>query len=493
MRFQLTSGSIVNAKVDGIILHLLQAGKKYPRYFNEIDKALGGALAKRLRDVDFKAEVAQVVSLNTLGKIAAKNVYVVGMGEETKLDSFAVSKAYAAAARKARSENVANLALLYSENKKVENFFQTAIEGILLSLYRFDVYKTDKQQSGIQTLYVCHGPQQTAAIQKQLKLAQVAADSTNLARDLVNRPGSDLYPELLAAACRRLFKGKPYTLTIWDEKEIKRRKMFAYLSVAAGSPRGPRFIHIKYKPAKPARKRIALVGKGVTFDTGGLSLKPARHMMDMKYDMAGAAAVIGAMQGLERLKVDVEVDGIVAATENIPGGGSTLPGDVVYAMNGKSIEVLNTDAEGRLTLADALSYACSLPRMSEVINIATLTGSCVVAVGDMLGAAMTNNEAMLQRLRQCGEAAGERYWQLPLVDDYRDHMKSDIADIKNIGEASTASTIIGGLFLQEFVKGVSWVHLDIAGPAFSSKDQLVSTKGATGFGVRTFLRYISSL
>jgi leucyl aminopeptidase len=504
MKFEITHSDLVSNKVDALILPLVQESKSYPGYFREIDAALNGAFSERLEELDYKAEPAKLVSFPTQGKIGAKHIYVIGLGKAEDFNTAILLKAYATAVRKAAGEKVKRLGMLYLENELLENFFQTSVEGILLGAYKFEEYKTSKnEKSGkfeqkktvaeVQTVQVYYLDKKLSRnIERQIELAQAYAEGTNLARDLVNRPAADLYPEVLAKVCLQNFKSKPFSIKVMDEAEIKKEKMFAFLSVAHGSPKPPRFIHMRYQPTTKAKKRIVLIGKGVTFDTGGLSLKPPRYMIGMKGDMAGAAAVIGVFKALATLKPNIQVDGIIASTENIIGLDSTRPGDVVYARSGKSIEVLNTDAEGRLTLADALDYACELPGVSEIIDLATLTGAQVVATGDLICAGMTNNDAMFAKLRRAGEMAGEKMWQLPLAVEYKDYIKGDIADIKNMGpEGGGAGTILGGLFLQEFVTCDSWVHLDIAGPAFNDHDLVFSPKGGSGFGVRTLLNYLS--
>jgi leucyl aminopeptidase len=276
---------------------------------------------------------------------------------------------------------------------------------------------------------------------------------------------------------------------VLDRAECRKLGMGAFLGVAAGSEQAPKFIHLTYTPTGRRRKRVAVIGKGITFDSGGLDLKPADGMLRMKNDMSGAAAVLGIMRALPRLKPPVEVHGLIAATENMPSGSAVRPGDVLRAMNGTTIEIGNTDAEGRLTLADAMSYAVARVEPDEMIDMATLTGACVVALGPLCSGLFANDQALADRLLAAAETAGERLWQLPLIDEYRDGLKSDVADINNVGPRG-GGAITAGLFLKEFAGKTPWVHLDIAGPAFTEKDLPLAPKGATGFAVRTVLTYL---
>jgi leucyl aminopeptidase len=266
--------------------------------------------------------------------------------------------------------------------------------------------------------------------------------------------------------------------------------MGAFLGVAAGSLQPPQFIHLTYTPSGKARRRVAVIGKGITFDAGGLDLKTADGMLRMKDDMSGAAAVLATMRALPALAPPVEVHGLIAATENMPSGSAFRPGDILKAMNGTTIEIGNTDAEGRLTLADAIAYANARIEPDEIVDLATLTGACVVALGPLCSGLLANNQALSDRLRAAADQAGERIWPLPLIEEYRDHLKSDVADLNNVGPRG-GGAITAGLFLKEFAGDTPWAHLDIAGPAFTEKDLPLAPKGATGVAVRTLLAYLA--
>jgi len=318
------------------------------------------------------------------------------------------------------------------------------------------------------------------------------ASGTIFARDLVNEPSSTMTPTALARAAKALAKQKTITCTVFGKKEITKFGMGAFLGVTKGSDEEPKFIKLVYK-APNAAHTICLVGKGITYDSGGLSLKPSTGMETMKCDMAGAAAILGVFEALAFIKPNIQVVGLIAACENMPSGHAIKPGDVVRAMNGKTIEVLNTDAEGRLILADALSYAEKFVKSAYTIDIATLTGACMVALGEDVAGVFANDDGLATGLLQASAIAGEKFWRLPLEKAYEADLKSPIADIQNISKVRYGGAINGALFLKEFVgENTKWAHLDIAGPAFAEKETAISRFGGTGFSVRTLLSFIES-
>ena len=304
-------------------------------------------------------------------------------------------------------------------------------------------------------------------------------------RDLANTPAQIATPEKLAQIAAGL---EGVETEIFDKDEVARMGMNAYLAVGQGSVNPPKFIHMKYT-GKNVKKKIALIGKGICFDAGGLDIKPASSMLTMKDDMSGAACVLGVMRAVAKLQPDMEVHGIIAACENMPSGSSYKPGDILTAKNGKTIEVDNTDAEGRITLADALCYACELG-VDEVVDIATLTGACVVALGSNISGIMGNDDELVERLIETGKESGEKFWKLPMDKDYFNSLKSEIADMKNTGSRMGGASI-AGVFLQEFVKDTKWAHIDIAGTAYLEKPQKEFIAGSTGAGVRTLLNYVT--
>ncbi|HET6810341.1 MAG TPA: leucyl aminopeptidase [Acidimicrobiales bacterium] len=370
---------------------------------------------------------------------------------------------------------------------------QALAEGASLAAYRYTTFKSDTNGAGrprLERVTVVGGDPVLAA---GLERGAVVASAVALARDLVNEPPGSLTPTRMADIATRLAARSGLEATAYDSAAIDAERLGGLAGVARGSEEEPRLVRLEYTPrrADASVPTVALVGKGITFDSGGLSLKTADGMMTMKTDMSGAAAVLAAMSVLGRLGVPVRVVGFMPLTENMPGGRAIKPGDVLRARNGKTIEVLNTDAEGRLVLADAISLAVE-EGPAAVIDLATLTGAVVVALGRRIAGLMGNDDELAARLEESSARAGERLWRLPLPDDYRKDIDSEVADIKNIGGPGSAGSIIAGLFLREFVDGVPWAHLDIAGTARSDADDGYTTKGATGFGVRTLLELLGS-
>ncbi len=366
---------------------------------------------------------------------------------------------------------------------------QAAAEGLQLASYRFDEYRKPEETKLKEAKLALQSGLEKKPAEKALARAALASEAVALTRDLVNRGPSDKTPQSLAALAESLAGVKVKVILKDEAAELG---MGSYLAVARGSAVDPVFLHLVYKP-KGAKKRVGLVGKGITFDSGGLSLKPPASMETMKMDMAGAASVLGVFKVLARLAPKVEVHGFCAITYNMPGPDAIKPGDVVKAMNGKTIEILNTDAEGRLVLADALVYA-GKQELDGVIDLATLTGAVIIALGSKVTGAMTNNKPLLRQLTASAGRAQEELCELPLPRDYKEGIKSSIADLQNIGKArGEAGSIIGGLFLEEFVDGKPWVHLDIAGTAWNNHGTAYCPEGGTGSIVRTLLDYLASL
>ncbi len=362
--------------------------------------------------------------------------------------------------------------------------------ALAVAAERFDKYRSRPPRATLRRVVLCTGasrpgPRERRALARGLAEARAVL----LARELVNEPGGALPPRELAQRARRVARAAGLRCRVLEEPELRRQGMHAILGVGMGSGQPPRLIHVTYRPRGKARARVALVGKGITFDSGGLSLKPAASMEDMKSDKAGAAAVLGVMSVLRDIGLPVEVHGLLAAAENMPGGRALRPGDVLRTASGKTVEVLNTDAEGRLVLADALHYAGRLG-VDEIVDVATLTGACMVALGAQTAGLMGNRPELVERLKRAAREAGEKVWELPLVHEYREQLRSSIADIRNTGDRY-GGAIIAALFLEHFVrKGQAWAHLDIAGPAFAGKGSEDAPKGATGTPVPTLLRYL---
>lgn len=427
-----------------------------------------------LEEDEFKGKFKNTYLLQTYDKIPARKILVMGLGKKDEMTLDRAREIGAKITNKVKSIHAKTVAIDFDE---MEDYIGAVAEGLLIGDYKFDKYKSDKKEEKEIEVFL-------NIEEADLQYAEIAISAMNMARDLANEPAALITPSKLAEIAQSL----GLQTTVYSDYELEDMNMGAFSAVAKGSSEEPKFIHIKYEP-KEAKKKIAIIGKGITFDAGGLDLKPASSMLTMRDDMSGAACVLAVMSKIKELNADIEVHGIIAACENMPGCSAYKPGDILTARNGKTIEVDNTDAEGRLTLADALCYACELG-VDEVIDIATLTGACMVALGTQAAGIMGNDEELIDNLIDAAEDAGERYWPLPMYDEYKDSLKSEIADMKNTGSrwggASTA-----GLFLENFVKpDQKWAHIDIAGVAFLDSAQKYYIKGATGAGVRALLTYL---
>ena len=368
-------------------------------------------------------------------------------------------------------------------------------EGVLIGTYRFDKYRSEPRAGRryLREVHVAAGSAPVRDVADGIALGEVTSDATNFARDLVNEPAGVLNPARMAEIARQVGDEVSIDVRVLGPEEMRRMGMGGILGVAQGSRNEPRLIHLTYRPEGKARKSVALIGKGLTFDSGGLSLKSAEGMETMKCDMAGSAAVLATLRALPALDMGVEVTGLMGMAENMPGDNALRPGDIVRIMNGKTVEVRNTDAEGRVVLADVLSYAATLESVESAIDLATLTGACVVALGPMASGVMGNDQALVDDIVRAAGRAGEKMWPLPLYGEYREHILSEVADIKNTG-IRWGGAITAGLFLREFVRpGLRWAHIDIAGPAFGEKDYSYIKKGGSGAGVRTLIRYLQDL
>lgn len=456
-----------------------------------LDKKFGGNLIRLLKKEGFEGKEGASKLIYTQGRLPAENLLILGLGLGKKFEPEIARKLSARAAKVALQIKAVHVATqIHGAEFKtfsIGECAQAVAEGFGLASYQFQRYKKkDKNRREIKKItLISPSRKYLPEIAEGRSRGELLADGIFLARDLINTPAKDMTPLAMAREAKSL---KGIRTRIFNESQIRRMKMGAYLGVAQGSINPPAFIEMHYRPAR-SRKKVVIIGKGVTFDSGGLSLKPPKHMETMKDDMSGAAAVIGLMSVIARLKPRVEVWGLVAAAENMPDARAQRPGDIVTAMNGKTIEVLNTDAEGRLTLADAVVYGRQ-KKPDYMIDLATLTGACLVALGDRISGIMGNDEELVDKLIEAGKKTGEKMWELPLADEYKDELKSPIADLKNVG-GSYAGTINGGLFIQEFVGDTKWAHIDIAGPSWTEKPRDYEAKGGTGVMVRALAEFLS--
>lgn len=457
----------------------------------DIDEALGGLINDFVIKKDkFEAKFGHTYLLQTYGKIPANKVLLAGLGDKEKFSLNKLRELSAKIVKKAESIKAKKVCI---DLGKLEFDAicsgQVVAEGALIGEYSFDKYKSEKNKDKIEEFVLVEKDESKfTRLKEGAEKGVKIANAMTFARDLANEPAQYATPTKLAEVAKKIpgVKAK-----IYEKDEIKRMGMGAFLAVSKGSYEYPKFIHLKYTPSNP-KKKIAIIGKGITFDSGGLDIKPAASMLTMKDDMSGSACVLSVMNALKLFNPQVEVHAIVAACENMPGCAAYKPGDILTAKNKKTIEIDNTDAEGRLTLADALCFACDLG-VDEIVDIATLTGACMVALGTQAAGIMGNNQTLIDNLIKSGEYGGERYWQLPMYEEYFDSLKSDVADMKNTGSRWGGASA-AGIFLQKFVKEeIAWAHLDIAGVAFLEKPQKELGKGATGAGVRTLLNYILSI
>lgn len=422
-------------------------------------------------------------------------VVALGLGALDDLDGQAARRAGAAFARTAKRFTTAAVDFsTLSGRSELDTLAAAWVEGATLAAYRYRAYKAKVDTANLATVSLVHSgaEDERAKLEAATQVAQSVAEAVCWARDLVNEPGGSMTPTALAEAAAAMAKREGLEVTVLDAKVIEKEKLGGLMGVNRGSAQEPRFVKISYTPKGEAKGKVALVGKGITFDSGGLSLKTGEGMMTMKCDMGGAAAVFGTMAAISAVAPSVAVTGYTPLTDNMTGGDATRPGDVLTMRGGKTVEVLNTDAEGRLVLADALVMA-SEDKPDAIVDLATLTGACVVALGTGIAGLMGRNDSWLSQVEAASKRTGERVWRLPLPADYRASLDTPVADLKNISGGRDAGTLTAGLFLQEFVgDGIPWAHIDIAGTGWAGKDSHEYTTGGTGFGIRLVLDLLAN-
>jgi leucyl aminopeptidase len=467
------------------------AGAELPAALAPLDQATGGALGRALASGDFKGKRDETLLAYGAGK--ARRVLLVGMGKAEEVRGSAVRRAAAVAAKRARALGTGRLAFSVTAEARngisTRELAQAAVEGAAHGGWAFIDLKrpSDELRGAIAGVDVAVDAADAKPAEAGRLLGDAVAAGHLFARQLQMQPGNVCTPTYLAEQAAGLARTHGFAITVLGPAELREEAMGALLAVAQGSAEEPRFIVLEYRGAGDAAP-VVLIGKGITFDSGGISIKPAPNMEEMKYDMSGAAAVLGTFEVLGRVKPKLNVVGLIPSTENLPSGTALKPGDVVKSHLGKTIEIVNTDAEGRLILCDALSYARRY-KPAAVLDVATLTGAVVIALGSQASGIMGTDDALIAEVREAGDRAGERCWPLPLWEEYRDLIKSDIADVKNSGGRG-AGPIAGGWFLREFVEGFPWVHLDIAGTAYTDAEAPHQSKGPTAFGVRLFTEFL---
>jgi leucyl aminopeptidase len=491
MKIIAQTAPLLNIKTPALLVGLFE-GKNLSPLHQEIDSALDAVLSQALREQEFSGKLGEILLLHTGKRLAAQRILCVGLGQEKNYGTRQVRQAIASAAELAQKKRIPTLALhldsLVSAPVDINQAAAAATEGLALSAYRYDDFRHDSGKDLppllCEALLVCTRAGDESGVQAAVAEAQIVCAGVCLARDLVNAPGNVKSPQDLAKRCRREAEGAGCTCTILHREELEEEGMGALLGVAQGSMREPCLIILEYRGAGDTDP-LALLGKAVVFDSGGISLKPAEKMDEMKMDMAGGAAVLGTITAAARLQLPINLVALIPAVENLPSGHAIRPGDILTSLARKTIEVLNTDAEGRLILADAITYAQRF-HPAAIIDVATLTGACIVALGHHASAILGTDQALIDSLIAAGDRSGERLWQLPLWDEYDQLLKSDVADIKNSG-GRPAGTITGAAFLKAFAGEKPWAHLDIAGTAWEEKGSPGIPKGGSGVGVRLLI------
>ncbi len=467
-------------------------GSEVPPSLTQLDQAAGGLLSRAVSSGDFKGKKDEMLLVYPPGA-KAQRILLVGMGKPPEVTRNSIRRAAGVAAKRARALGARHFSFAVAAEARngvpARDLGQVVVEGAAQGAWAFTELKAapEDPQPEVESVTIVADADEARDVEAGRAIGDAVAAGHALARYLQMQPGNVCTPNYLADQARQLAERHGFTVTALDRAAMKQEGMGALLAVAQGTQEEPRFIVLEYRGAADAAP-VVLIGKGVTFDSGGISIKPAQNMEEMKFDMSGAAAVLGAFEVLGRLKPKANVVGLIPSTENLPSGTAVKPGDVVKSHFGKTIEIINTDAEGRLILCDALSFARRF-KPAAALDAATLTGAVVVALGHAAIGAMGNDEGLLAEVRDAGERAGERCWPLPLWDEYRELLKSDIADIKN-SAGRGAGTIAGGWFLREFVDGFPWVHLDIAGTANTDGEVPHQVKGPTAVGVRLFSEFI---
>jgi leucyl aminopeptidase len=482
-------GDIVEIEADAAVVNLFEGVQEPSGATAAADKALAGAISSVVRRGEIKGKFGEVAIVHTFGKVPAGMIAIAGLGKRQDFNADKIRGVSGEFCRTLRKLNCRRIAtILHGAGVggiEPEASAEAITEGALLGLYSFTKYKKPEYEDIGEMLIVVREKDKAPLLEHAVEKRRVIAEATNLARDMVNEPASYMTPARMAEAAEAIASKYGLDCHVFERDDMEAMGMGALLGVARGSSQPPKFITLTYKGDEGSEKALGFVGKGITFDSGGISIKPSEGMDEMKGDMAGAAAVMAALAAIAQLKPKINVSAIIPATENLPSGSALKPGDILKAMNGKTIEVISTDAEGRLILADALSYAVK-QGLSPLVDLATLTGACRVALGTLYSGLFGNDQGLVNKVFEAAKRTGERMWQMPLPEEYKEQNKSEIASIKNTGDRY-GGAITAALFLAEFVDNTPWVHVDIAGTALSSKESGYMVKGATGVGVRTLV------
>ncbi|TET50108.1 MAG: leucyl aminopeptidase [Dehalococcoidia bacterium] len=492
MEIRAAVGDITQIEADAIVVNLFEGAEHAGGATAAVDEALDGAISSLIDRRAIKGRFGEVAIVHTVakpGQVGARIVAIAGLGKPEDCSADRIRGVAGEFCRALRKLNCRNMATILhgagSGGIDLQASAQAITEGALLGLYTFGKYKKPEYEDIEEMLIVVSEESSLPVLEPAIGKGKITAEATNLARDMINEPANYMTPSQMAEAAQEIAAKYGLEFKAFDREDMETMGMEALLGVASGSSQPAKLITLSYTGDAHSQRTLGFLGKGVTFDSGGISIKSSEGMGEMKGDMAGAAAVMAALAAIAQLRPQVNVTAVIPATENLPSGTALKPGDVLKAMNGKTIEIISTDAEGRLILADALSYAQKLG-LSPLIDLATLTGACRIALGTLYAGLFSNNQDLTDKVLEAAQRAGERMWQMPMPEEYKEQIKSEIADVKNTGERA-GGAITAALFLSEFVDTTPWVHIDIAGPANSSKESGYTVKGGTGVGVRTLV------
>ena len=495
MQIENTSGPYQELDVQALAIAVFKDEKADDGFLKDLDAITGGVIKSVIESEELKGKEGETVYLHLMSNndIKAQRLLLVGVGDRAEYTTTEASQMAGTATRVLRGKNAKSISIVPRLEGNAEEIGSVVVEGAIMGLFEPDKYRTsDKEERTIERLVVVIDGADETDLKRGVERGKSIGESVNFARDLANEPGAYMTPTIMAERARDVATEFGLSIDVLDEARMEQEGMGSLLSVARGSDEPAKLIVLKYTPSNSVDDGdglLAFVGKGITFDSGGISLKPGENMELMKYDMTGGATVMGAMRAIGQLKPSISVLGVIPCAENLPSGKATKPGDVVRAMTGKTIEVINTDAEGRLILADAIAYARKLGA-TKIVDMATLTGAVSVALGDVHAAILGTDQELIDEVIASGKEAGEKFWQLPLDKEYSRQIKSDIADIKNVG-GRKAGTITAAAFIKEFADGISCAHLDIAGTAWGEEAKPYRSKGPTGIAVRTLLRLVA--
>ncbi len=499
MKIEVINGALIETLCDTLIITLFEGDKGLPAgsTASMADRALNGHINKIIQAMPTAGKYGETTVIYTLGMISAERIILLGSGKKADFTLEKARALMAIALRKANklrtkqaAVNISDIVGCGAADSRITA--QSVVEGAIMGLYQFKCYKSAEHDvhNMEKLLLVEAGAGNITAINKGVELGKIVAASVNYARDLINHPAQYMTPARMARQAEEFARQYGLEFSLLEKADMQQQGMGALLAVAQGSAEPPKLIILKYMGDPSSQEIMAYVGKGITFDSGGISIKPSQNMDEMKGDMAGGAAVLGAMMAIGQLKPKVNIVAVVPCTENMPSGSAYRPGDIITSMSGKTIEVLNTDAEGRLVLADAVSYAKKIGA-TKIVDLATLTGACVVGLGTVYSGVITNDSEWCRRIMAAARQAGEKMWELPNDEEYLEQIKSSIADLKNSG-GRAAGTITAGLFIGQFADKTPWVHIDIAGTSDADKVKGYNLKGGTGAGVRTLIQLATS-